>query len=180
MDAFAQALAVEEQNPLAALPLYKPLAESGNTAAHINMGTIFYNVKNYTEAEAHYRAALAIDPQYALAYFDLANLLDDLGQPTNAEAMYLRAIQLAPTYADAHYNLAVLYTSQRCQILALKHWRAYLKLDPRGAWGDYAKISVSRIVQATGLLIVRRNEKPKRTTRRAKLELLLSGRSNGS
>ena len=45
--------------------------------AHINLGTIYYNREQFVEAESHYRAAIQCDPRYALAWFDLGNVLDE-------------------------------------------------------------------------------------------------------
>lgn len=172
MDAFAQAVAVELQNPQAALCLYGKLAEEGNASAHINMGTIFYNTQNYTDAEAHYRAAIALDPQYALAYFNLANVLDETGRTADAVAMYMQTVKLWPDYADAHFNLALVLTRQGASVRALKHWRAYLKWDRQGPWNAQATKTIKLIHHSTGLKIARTNSEPNRTPERAKLELV--------
>jgi tetratricopeptide (TPR) repeat protein len=80
-----------------------------HAAAHINLGTLYYNRQEYALAEKHYRSAIQIDPRYALAYFDLGNVLDETGRVEEAINTYKTAIQLAPTYADAHYNIALAY-----------------------------------------------------------------------
>ncbi len=46
-------------------------------------------------------------PRYALAYFDLGNVLDETQRVEEAIAAYKSALNLAPTYADSHYNLAL-------------------------------------------------------------------------
>ena len=51
-----------------------------HAAAHINLGTLHYNRQEYALAEKHYRRAIEIDPRYALAYFDLGNVLDETGR----------------------------------------------------------------------------------------------------
>ena len=76
---------------------------------------------------------LQSDPRYALAYFDLGNVLDETGRIDDAIDAYRTAIQLAPTYADAHYNLALAYERQRQPRRALEHWKAYARARPNGA-----------------------------------------------
>ncbi len=44
----------------------------------INLGTIHYNLRQYEKAEELYRRATVADPEYALAFFDLGNVLDEL------------------------------------------------------------------------------------------------------
>ncbi len=128
--------------------------EPEHAAAHINLGTLYYNRQDYASAEKHYRAAVVADPRYALAYFDLGNVLDETGKIPEAIASYRTAIQLAPTYADAHYNLALAYERQAQPRLALQHWKAYLKLDQTGPWAVHARNQVARILEADKLKIV--------------------------
>ena len=63
------------------------------------------------------------DPRYALAYFDLGNVLDETGRVQEAIQTYKTALQLAPTYADAHYNLALAYEKLKQPRKALPHWQ---------------------------------------------------------
>ncbi len=125
-----------------------------HAAAHINLGTLYYNRQDYALAERHYRSAIEIDPRYALAYFDLGNVLDETGRVEEAIATYKTAIQLAPTYADAHYNLALAYEKLREPRKALQHWRTYVKLDAAGPWAVHAKHQIQRILQADSLKLV--------------------------
>ena len=133
--------------------------EPQHAAAHINLGTLFYNRQDYASAEKHYRAAVAADSRYALAYFDLGNVLDETGKIEEAIASYRAAIQLAPTYADAHYNLALAYERQGQARQALMHWKAYLKLDQTGPWAVHARNQVARILEADKLKIVFKQQK---------------------
>ena len=82
-----------------------------------------------------------MDPRYALAYFDLGNVLDETGRVAEAIKTYTTALQLAPTYADAHYNLALAYEKLKQPRSALRHWRAYVKLDNAGPWAVHAQES---------------------------------------
>jgi tetratricopeptide (TPR) repeat protein len=155
---FARGIALEENltTQTHAIAIYQKVLEldSQHAAAHINLGTLYYNRQDYALAEKHYRAAIVIDPRYALAYFDLGNVLDETGRVAEAIPAYKAALQLAPTYADAHYNLALAYEKMREPRHALKHWRAYVKLDSVGPWAVHARNQVKRILQGEKLKLV--------------------------
>jgi tetratricopeptide (TPR) repeat protein len=155
---FARGIALEE-NPATqteALAAYQKVLEyqPAHAAAHINLGTLYYNRQDFALAEKHYRAALQADPRYALAYFDLGNVLDETGRVQEAIQTYKTAVQIAPTYADAHYNLALAYEKTREPRKALKHWQAYIKLDTTGPWSVHARNQIQRILQADTLKLV--------------------------
>jgi tetratricopeptide (TPR) repeat protein len=128
--------------------------DPNHAAAHINLGTLYYNRQDHAKAELHYRRAIESDPRYALAYFDLGNVLDETGRVREAIQTYETALRLAPTYADAHYNLALAYEKIKEPRKALPHWRAYTKLDTSGPWAVHARSQVKRILQADGLKLV--------------------------
>jgi tetratricopeptide (TPR) repeat protein len=155
---FAQGIALEEDpnTQVEAIAAYRRVLELDpeHAAAHINLGTLHYNRQDFTLSEQHYRAAIEIDPRYALAYFDLGNVLDETSRVTEAIQAYNTALQLAPTYGDAHYNVALAYEKVREPRKALKHWRAYVKLDTSGPWAVHARNQIQRIMQADGLKLV--------------------------
>jgi tetratricopeptide (TPR) repeat protein len=155
---FARGIALEEDpaTQTEALAAYQKALEfqPNHAAAHINLGTLYYNRQDFALAEKHYRAALQADPRYALAYFDLGNVLDETGRVQEGIKTYKMAVQLAPTYADAHYNLALAYEKIREPRKALKHWQAYIKLDTTGPWSVHARNQIQRILQADTLKLV--------------------------
>jgi tetratricopeptide (TPR) repeat protein len=157
-DLFARGVALEEspstQNDAIAVYLKVLDMDPTHAAAHINLGTLYYNRQDYSLAEKHYRSAIEIDARYALAYFDLGNVLDETGRIEEAVETYKTAIQLAPTYADAHYNIALAYEKLNQPRKALVHWRAYVKLDTAGPWTVHAKHQIQRILQHDGLKLV--------------------------
>lgn len=155
---FARGVSLEE-NPSThdeAIRVYDQVLEIDpqHAAAHINLGTLYYNRQDFGAAEQHYRAAVAADARYALAYFDLGNVLDETGRVNDAITAYKTAIQLAPTYADAHYNLALAYERIREPRKALRHWSVYIKLDRSGAWAAHARKQRARILEADNLKLV--------------------------
>jgi len=155
---FAQGIALEEDpnTQAQAIAAYQRVLELDpeHAAAHINLGTLLYNRQDFALSERHYRAAIEVDPRYALAYFDLGNVLDETGRVAEAIQAYNTALQLAPTYGDAHYNVALAYEKIREPRKALKHWRAYVKLDTSGPWAVHARNQIHRILQADGLKLV--------------------------
>jgi tetratricopeptide (TPR) repeat protein len=155
---FARGIALEEDpaHQTQAIEMYQQVLDldPDHAAAHINLGTLHYNRQEYALAERHYRHAIQVDPRYALAYFDLGNVLDETGRVTEAIQTYSTALQLAPTYADAHYNLALAYEKIKEPRSALRHWRAYVKLDTVGPWSIHARNQIQRILQADGLKLI--------------------------
>jgi len=158
VDLFARGIVLEESpsTQSEAIAVYLEVLDMDplHAAAHINLGTLYYNRQEYSLAEKHYRSAIQIDPRYALAYFDLGNVLDETGRIEEAIETYKAAILLAPTYADAHYNLALAYEKMRDPRKALQHWRSYVKLDTTGPWTVHAKHQIQRILQNDSLKLV--------------------------
>ncbi len=136
------------QDILAAKPDHAP--------ACINLGTIFYNRRDFVLAERMYRRATEVDPEYALAFFDLGNVLDEMQRLNDAIAAYQTAIRLVPAYADAHYNLALAYERQGERRRALRHWTTYVRLDPVGPWAIHARGQSRKILAMERLSIVSR------------------------
>jgi tetratricopeptide (TPR) repeat protein len=146
-DAIKSAMRVYEQI-LSLQPRHAPAA--------INLGTLFYNQRQFGKAEELYRRATESDPNYALAFFDLGNVLDELQRLPEAVAAYRRAIALVPNYADAHYNLALAYERLGQPRRALRHWSTYVRLDPIGPWANHARGQIKKVLHSEPLTIVHR------------------------
>jgi tetratricopeptide (TPR) repeat protein len=120
----------------------------GAAGALVNLGTIYYRLRKFPEAEKYYMAAIEADPEYPLAQFNLGNLYDEQGRLPEALDFYRRALALNPHYADAHFNLALLCERQGDTLKAVHHWKAYLKLDNSGQWAEIARRQLERLRQA--------------------------------
>jgi tetratricopeptide (TPR) repeat protein len=153
---FYEAVRLEEQGKFAeATSLYEQTLALGEHApAAINLGTILYNDRQFVRAEQLYRRATVANPDYALAWFDLGNALDELQRLSEAVEAYKSAIRLVPTYADAHYNLALAWERSGERRRALRHWMAYVKLDPIGAWANHARLQIRKILDREDLAVV--------------------------
>ena len=49
---------------------------------HLELGIVYYIHGKYKHAEQEFRKALELNPDYAVAYYDLAILLEDIGKKT--------------------------------------------------------------------------------------------------
>jgi tetratricopeptide (TPR) repeat protein len=157
-EVFAKAVGLEEDpaTQVEAIECYERVLELDPThaAAHINLGTLYYNRQDFAAAERHYRKAIESDGRYALGYFDLGNVLDETGRVSDATEAYKSALALAPTYADAHYNLALAYEKLKQPRKALRHWRAYIKLDNNSPWSTHAKNQIQKILSGETLKVI--------------------------
>jgi tetratricopeptide (TPR) repeat protein len=150
---FQRGLELEETGAPAAqvIEAYLKVLELNPEAAGalVNLGTIYYRQRKFSEAEKYYRQAIEADPSYPLAQFNLGNLYDEQGRLADALDHYRQALQLNPQYADAHFNLALLCERAGETLKAVHHWKCYLKLDNSGQWADIARRQLERLRQAT-------------------------------
>lgn len=149
---FQQGLMLEETGAPAAeaIRAYEKAVELNPSAAGalVNLGTIYYRLRKYDEAEAWYRRALEVDADYPLAHFNLGNLYDERGDPARARQSYSTALRLHPNYADAHFNLALLSEKTGDPLNAVRHWKAYLKLDSASSWSAIARRQLEKLRRA--------------------------------
>ena len=125
-----------------------------HAAAHINLGTLYYNRQDFAVAEKHYRAASQADPRYALAYFDLGNVLDETGRVQEAHPDLQDGAPTRSHLCRCPLQLALAYEKISEPRKALRHWRAYIKLDTTGPWSVHARNQIQRILQADTLKLV--------------------------
>ncbi len=157
---FIRAVRLEEEagDLVEAISLYEKIlsVRPQHASAAINLGTIYYNRRDFQRAEDMYRRATVADPEYALAFFDLGNVLDERKRLDEAIEAYQRAVVLVPEYADAHYNLALAFERKGERRRALQHWLLYVRLDPTGPWSSHARGQARRILSTERLAIVSR------------------------
>lgn len=123
--------------------------DPASAGAVVNLGTVYFNMRSWREAERLYRKALEIDPNYALAHYNLGNLFDEQGDRAKALLHYESALRIHANYADAHYNIALVYQSLSQPLKAVRHWKTYLKLDPNSNWAEIARRELGKLRDAT-------------------------------
>lgn len=161
-DQFLAAVQAEEAGERQkAIQLYEQIIAADGTyaAAFINLGTIYFHLRQYGRSEELYRHATEVDPDYVLAFFDLGNALDELDRPEESIAAYEQAVALAPRYGDAHYNLALAYERRGELRQALRHWQSYVRLDRTGPWAEHARGQIRKLLSRERLAITWRSNK---------------------
>jgi len=98
------------------------------------------------EAEASFRQAIRLVPEFAEAHANLGMLLDQEGMPAEAELHYLQAISLNPNLGKTHLNLGVLLTNQKRFEEAEAAYRRALELSPDfpAAWSNLGVLQACR------------------------------------
>jgi len=102
-------------------------------ALNCNRGNAARALGDQDSAEARFRRALALDPQYALAWYNLGGLLQERGRLNEAVDAYRAAVQAAPDFAEAGNNLALVLQIQERNDEAISVLVEVLRRQP-----DYA------------------------------------------
>lgn len=89
-----------------ASPFSAPDSSKAEANVLNNQGAALYAAQNYTDAEALFRKAIAIDPNGALGFCNLGAVLTSEKHYDEAIAMLQHALQLDPTLKLAQNNLA--------------------------------------------------------------------------
>ncbi len=80
------------------------------------------SLKKWPSAEKHFNAAVAIYPQYALAWSELGQAIEEQGRMTDAAASFRKARESDPRYVKATVQLCLAEG-------ALEHWDQEIKLS---------------------------------------------------
>lgn len=108
-------------------------ADDRHADTHVNLGRMLHETGDLEAAEAHYRRALEARPGELTALFNLGVVLEDQGRLREAAQAYREAIMGDPSNADAHYNLAGVLEGLGRKAAALRHLKAYRRLEePHG------------------------------------------------
>jgi tetratricopeptide (TPR) repeat protein len=102
-------------------------------AAYCLLGVSLSRLGRKEEAEASYRDALAVDPDFEEAYYNLGVLFRD-SDPAEAEELFSKALALDPNYAEAHREFGWLLRKQRRIEESESHLRRAIQLQPDDAW----------------------------------------------
>ena len=117
-----------------------PLQSSSDIRAvtHYNIGVELDDAHLDSQAEAEYRAAVALQPAWASPHTNLAGLLGRRGEHEEALLEGREAVRLAPESTTAHVNLGVALQSLGRTHEAVDTLARAVELDPRDAGAHYS------------------------------------------
>lgn len=86
----------------ARLERFKKIAEQypNDEVARYGLGSLCLQAERYAEAEAEFRAAIAIKPNYTAAYRGLGRALEKQGKTEEAAATYRKGCEVAKETGD--------------------------------------------------------------------------------
>lgn len=99
-----------------------------NKYAHFDLGTIYEAQADKVRAIAEYHDALAVDPNFVSALFNLA-VDTAANDPRGAEQLYRKVVALQPTDADAWLNLGFVLMNEGNSTAARAEWAQATALD---------------------------------------------------
>lgn len=124
---------------------------------HYNLGVVYSNEEQYSEAEASFRKAIEIAPDSGQAYTGLANLYNaqeqfDLAQQASAKAAELTAAGGGGSNAEALYNQGVILWNSGNFAEAKEQFEMAVAADPSMAMAHYqlgmANLNLGQIPEA--------------------------------
>lgn len=116
-----------------AIELYKEFAE-----AHLLLGTIYIDQKEYKKAEVTLIQAIKLNPKSTAAYFALGEMYYQQKNYPGAERALVGGLQVDDNSWQGHYTLARLYLDANAADRALPHIEKANKLRP-----DYADAHIT-------------------------------------
>jgi tetratricopeptide (TPR) repeat protein len=96
----------------------------------VNLGTFYAERGRYMEAEAELRAALRLDPAFAPAWANLADLMRMRDREPEAEAVLREGLAHAPQDATLHHALGLALVRQQKHEEALRELKLATELAP--------------------------------------------------
>jgi predicted O-linked N-acetylglucosamine transferase (SPINDLY family) len=95
-----------------------------------NLGAAYRASNEFDKAEQAYQRAIEINPNFATAHYNRANLLKERGDIVSATQSHQEALRLNPEYAEAWHALGAIYRSQGNFFEALKCFEQALQREP--------------------------------------------------
>jgi predicted CXXCH cytochrome family protein len=99
-------------------------------SAHVNLGNIYAARGEAAKAEASYRTALGLDPGWAPAYVNLADLMRQTERDAEGETILRAGLARRPADASLHHSLGLLLVRRKDLPAALASLKRAAELAP--------------------------------------------------
>jgi Flp pilus assembly protein TadD len=118
--------------------------------AFLALGTCYNEEHKFSQAEKPLLQGLELAPQSAVGHYELARAYWSQNRWQDAAPHAQKAVQLAPALAPAYVVLGNVMLRERNAPGALKAFKEYLRLEPKGAMAAPVADIVSKIEKALG------------------------------
>ena len=102
-----------------------------NNIARTNLANLYYNNKQYVEAENAFMTIIEQEPEYGPTYYSYSLLLAELNRTEDAIEIIKKAILYMPNNIRCYYNLSLLYDKMNNFKAAEKALVSGLKIDSK-------------------------------------------------
>jgi len=97
---------------------------------HNISGACYQGLEQFETAVEYYKKAIAINPSYYKAHYNLGGVLHNLGKLNTALESFEKAISIEPNYAEAHNNIGNLFKELGQFDNAIKSFRKAIEIKP--------------------------------------------------
>jgi len=80
--------------------------DKSQASVHTTLANIYVDQKEYTKAQAAFKAASQADPTDPVPHYTLGLLLQQMGNSKDAEVAFQKTVRLSPNDGNAYYGLA--------------------------------------------------------------------------
>ncbi len=115
--------------------------------SYIELGNIFFDIDNKSEAILYYQKALEIDYTTADVRIDMAICYFESGDAETAISEIEKSLQFHPDHPNALYNLGIINYSIGRTKKAAQWWNKFLIVEPQGELSEKAKEFLGKITE---------------------------------
>jgi tetratricopeptide (TPR) repeat protein len=119
-----------------------------SSQAYLALGTCYNEQHKFSEAEKPLLQGLELNPQAATGHYELARSYWERGRWQDAAPHAKKAVEVNPNFPPAHVMLGNVMLRERNAPGALKEFKEYLRLDPKGPLSAPVKDMVGKIEKA--------------------------------
>ena len=103
----------------------------------IQLGNLYFDADQFSQAIEVYSRALEIDPKNADVHTDMGIMYRKKRDFDRAIAEFKKAAELDPEHVNSRYNLGIVLLHDKQDIKgAIKAWEDYLRVEPTGPRAD--------------------------------------------